>query len=303
MKTGQNANLWTKSFATAAIVGFMVAATFVFCSAVFCSAKAADKSSDARQSPQDRPAASDKAASEKAAADKAAADKGTDAPTAFDPTDSYVPQSIQGWKVLVNKRLLVDGQRELRERTLRHLEDHLYRVTFVLPAEALAKVRNIPIWVELSDPKFPCMCYHESAGWLSSHGLNPAKAGGVEIANPKNFLIWTHEQPWMVLHELAHGFHDQVLGFDNATVERCYRQAVDAKSYESVLHWNADKVRHYALTNDKEYFAECTEAYFGTNDFYPFVRAELKTHDPKAYELMEQMWGVHGAIPKMKKSD
>jgi hypothetical protein len=41
-----------------------------------------------------------------------------------------------------------------------------------------------------------------------------------------------------------------------------------------------------------EYFAEATEAFFGTNDFYPFVRAELKRHDPAAYELMNELWGV-----------
>ena len=35
-------------------------------------------------------------------------------------------------------------------------------------------------------------------------------------------------------------------------------------------------VEHYAATNHKEYFAEATEAYFYKNDFYPFVRGELK---------------------------
>ena len=29
-----------------------------------------------------------------------------------------------------------------------------------------------------------------------------------------------------------------------------------------------------------EYFAEASEAYFGTNDFFPFVRIELRRHDP-----------------------
>ncbi|MGO9112581.1 MAG: hypothetical protein ACLP9L_25400 [Thermoguttaceae bacterium] len=30
-------------------------------------------------------------------------------------------------------------------------------------------------------------------------------------------------------------------------------------------------VRHYALTDHKEFFAEMSEAYFGMNDFFPFV--------------------------------
>jgi hypothetical protein len=41
----------------------------------------------------------------------------------------------------------------------------------------------------------------------------------------------------------------------------------------------------------REYFAETSEAYFGTNDCYPFVRAELKPHDPRMYELLGKLWG------------
>ena len=41
-----------------------------------------------------------------------------------------------------------------------------------------------------------------------------------------------------------------------------------------------------------EYFAEGTEAYFDRNDFYPFVRAELKEHDPVLHDLLEEIWGV-----------
>jgi hypothetical protein len=150
----------------------------------------------------------------------------------------------------------------------------------------------MPIWVEIADPHHPCMCYHVSPNWLREHGMNPAKAGSVEIANATNFLSWTLDQPWMVLHELAHGYHDQVLGFDHAEIRACYDAAVASKSYESVLRGDGSKGRAYALVNHKEYFAEATEAYFGTNDFFPFVRAELKQHDPRMYELIRTVWGV-----------
>ena len=38
-------------------------------------------------------------------------------------------------------------------------------------------------------------------------------------------------------------------------------------------------------------FAEGTEAYFYHNDFYPFVRAELKQHDPTLHDALENIWG------------
>lgn len=211
---------------------------------------------------------------------------------AFDPTDAYVERHIDGWRILVNKKLLDPAHKPLRDRVVRLLEDQLYRITRVVPAAALAKLREIPIWVELAEPHHPCMCYHVSPDWLSEHGMNPEKAGGVEIANARNFLSWTHEQPWMVLHELAHGYHDKVLSYDNKEVHACYEHARKAKLYDSVLHYDGHKVRAYALTNDREYFAELTEAFFGTNDFYPFVRAELREHDPDGFALLEKVWGT-----------
>ena len=39
-----------------------------------------------------------------------------------------------------------------------------------------------------------------------------------------------------------------------------------------------------------EYFAEASEAYFGTNDFYPYVRSELAEHDPALFELLGKFW-------------
>ena len=87
---------------------------------------------------------------------------------------------------------------------------------------------------------------------------------------------------------------------DMRDVIRAYQNAVAEKKYESVLLISGKSARHYALTNHKEYFAECTEAYFGTNDFYPFVRAELKQHDPTVYALLDEIWRD---IPRKPEAD
>ena len=41
-----------------------------------------------------------------------------------------------------------------------------------------------------------------------------------------------------------------------------------------------------------EYWAESSEAYFAVNDIYPFVRAELREHDPQMARFVERYWGV-----------
>ena len=150
-----------------------------------------------------------------------------------------------------------------------------------MPAPALERLRQVEIWAETEMPKTACMCYHVSKRWLVPNGYNPDKEGTVEIGNAVAFLRWTKHQPWMVLHELAHGYHHRVLGYGHAGIRAAHGAAKKAGIYDEVLHIDGSKRRHYALTNPQEYFAEATEAYFGTNDFYPFVRSELQQHDDR----------------------
>jgi hypothetical protein len=210
----------------------------------------------------------------------------------YDPTSDYAKMDVRGWTVYVNRRLL-EGEKALSDRTLELLGVKLYDISRMVPEPALAKVRQVPIWVELADPRHPCMCYHPSRHWLIEHAFNPEKAGSVEIANAATFLKWTHEQPSMVLHELAHGYHHRFMegGYDNPEIAATHQRAVEQKRYDSVLHWDGKTVRAYAANNPQEYFAELTEAWFGTNDFYPFVRAEVIKHDTEGAELLRKLWG------------
>ena len=207
----------------------------------------------------------------------------------YTPTADYTVRKIEGWKVLVNNQLL-SGHTRLAEDVLKLLKHQLYQITRVVPDKPLEELRRVPIWVEYKAPRHPCMCYHPSRQWLSEHDFNPEKERSVEIANAENFLKWTIDQPWMVMHELAHSYHHCVLGYDNTEVREAYQKAVESKRYESVLHINGQSRRSYALNNDQEYFAESTEAFFGTNDFYPFVRSELQHHDPHMYQLLKKLW-------------
>lgn len=200
-------------------------------------------------------------------------------------------EDVEGWTVRVEPAL---ANSTAWPAVRREIENQLYRIARVVPDGPLAELRKVTIWANLKDPLTACAAYHPDAGWLREHGGNVAMAKGLEIGNAANFVSWTYEQPWMLMHELAHAYHDRVLaqGFANADVKSVYDAAVLGKKYESVRHWNGGLARHYALTNPMEFFAETTEAYFGQNDFFPFVNAELKTFDPAAYTLMVKVWGV-----------
>jgi hypothetical protein len=206
-------------------------------------------------------------------------------------TDHYARKTIEGWTVFANKDFLAKHH-ELANKALDLLRFQLYQVARRLPATAVDRLRKIAIWVEESEPNTPCMAYHPNVVWLREHGVNPDKAHCVEVANARNFLAWTLEQPWMLLHELAHGYHHRFLkgGFENAEIKAAYDHAMKSKLYDKVLRMNGRDEKAYATNNPMEYFAEATEAFFGTNDFYPFVRVELERHDPELFRLLKVLW-------------
>ncbi len=205
------------------------------------------------------------------------------------PTDRYETQHIEGWTVRVNRALLTEDK-ELGQRALKLLEMKLFEVKLLVPAKACEKLQKVPIWLGVNDGHAPCAEYHPSREWLKDNGYNPDKAKGVEIGCAAKFLDWVKQQPMMVLHELAHAYHDQVLSFDHAEVRAAFDKAKESRRYESILRANERRERAYAMTNPQEYFAECSEAFFGQNDFFPFVRVELKQHDPEMFELLAKLW-------------
>ena len=81
-----------------------------------------------------------------------------------------------------------------------------------------------------------------------------------------------------------------MLGFDEARIRDVYKKFKESGHGDSALLVTGERVRHYGLTNHMEFFAEMSESYFGTNDFFPFNQAELKEAEPEIYELLRNIW-------------
>ncbi len=201
--------------------------------------------------------------------------------------------NLEGWTVRVDDRLLVAPNDELGRRALKLLEAKLTDITYVVAPDRLAKLRSVPIVLDLTHGRLRAMQYHPSANWLEEHGYSTNLARCVHICDAADFARarQVNEQPWVVLHELAHAYHDQVLGFDEPRIREAYEKFKQSGHGENVLLYDGTRTRHYALTDAKEFFAEFTESYFGLNDFYPFNRAELKTAERELYALLENIWG------------
>jgi len=205
--------------------------------------------------------------------------------------------SFHGWTIHLHDRLWQDDEGQAATRNmLGLLSDQLTRVVKAVPAPAVERLRQVPVWINAEyENERPRCEYHPGAGWLRDHGRNPAMAKAVEISNVRIFEFENRRMPYLMLHELAHAYHDQVLRFDEPRIIAAFEVARESGGYESVRRFTGTKTvndKAYAISDHKEYFAESTEAYFGKNDFFPFDRSELRIHDPQIHALLNKLWGV-----------
>lgn len=208
---------------------------------------------------------------------------------AFEPTSAYQERQIEGWTVRVGPAL--KNKKAYADEVCKLLRYKLHLVERYLPEKALAALRKVPIWLEENNPAVPYVVYHDDKKVLRQKGLNPDKYRAVEIGNTKNFRQWQDLQPSIVLHHLARAYFDQVVKADHKDVTRALAKAVKGGKYDRVLRFDGKHVRHPALLNVKEYFAEMSESYYGFNDHYPFLQFELSQLDPEACKLLARLWG------------
>jgi len=209
----------------------------------------------------------------------------------FTTTEAYQARNLAGWRVLVSPELATSHP-ELMRHAIQELEIQLMRISGVVPEAALRHMQQVRIWVEYRDRHYPGTCYHPDGVWLQQRGYNPEKAGGVEIAHAENFVAWSPDRPWMILHELAHAYHHQIIGHDHTALKEAFAAARRSGVYDQVRHVSGEVRRHPAKNSVMEYFARGTEAYFGTSSYYPFNRAHLDQADPVLCQLLETLYGV-----------
>jgi hypothetical protein len=206
-------------------------------------------------------------------------------------------RTVQGWTVHISQELLA-SEPEQTERAVELLNGQLEEITRVVPEAAVTELRKVPLYFNPEYPqKRPSAEFHPNADWLRENGRDPAMAEAIEFTNIRIFEEETNRMPNFALHELAHAYHFRVLegGFDHAEIRAAFERAQAAGNYEEVERQFGNGKpntieRAYALTNPMEYFAECTEAYFSKNDFFPFTHDELQQHDPEMCALLEKLW-------------
>ena len=233
-------------------------------------------------------------------------------PTPVDTSSKHYEEAILGgWPVRLEPNWH-GGDKDLQER----IEKDLRYVTEHLPEHARELLRkNTPIYINRSQEYGPkaCpvkgrgMCFHPGADWLEENGMSTEKAECVEMYESAEYLNDCKQKLWgpggVFLHELSHAYHWKMMcdRYDNKEIKECWEKAMKAKLYDCVrVHGSqGPTAKAYACTDQMEYIAELSTAFLGGlnkdeeyNKWFPFNRAQLKEHDPQAYEMLQRVWKV-----------
>lgn len=224
------------------------------------------------------------------------------------PVDEEKLVAVQGFYTLEHEGFKFKIREEVYETpaaksAISHLKEDLSEINKIIPESALKVMKKNPIWLE-KDLTDGAAWYHNNRDWLAEQSEKDsrymtAKWHCVELCNYVHYVSWSDQnQPYMVLHELCHLYHDQALagGFENPDVKAAYNHAKSSGMYknkpyrlDSKTVYNIDVA--YAMNDQMEYFSEICEAYWGENDYYPFNYEDLKDYDTQGFALMEKVWG------------
>lgn len=213
-----------------------------------------------------------------------------------DSIPGYKTMMIDGFTLLVHDKVLDPKNSEMfKVKPLEVLDMELKMISAVLAPKPLALLRNILIWVEWDEQlamsngrqgNALAVYYGGTQRQLLREGTQPLKANSVVVLRMKS-LTKEHQPEFdtkrcVLLHEMAHAVHFQLIGYENPTVKQTYKLAMERNLYDRTS---------YAATNEHEYFAEMSCAYLNRIDYFPHTRDDLKKHDKAGFALMENLWG------------
>jgi len=210
-------------------------------------------------------------------------------PGNFEPTTCYTVKELAGWEVYVHNSLLPGGEHaETGAEAIRRLTDGMLRLKTWIPAGPLARLLEVTIWLEWNSTDGPwgrtsAYQYHPGRDWLLDMDFNLEKHKCVEFGNAASLAKRSPDATVSVLlHELAHAYHDQVLSFQDPDVLAAYKRCVEGTAYPQ---------RDWVKSDHKEFFAGVTTRYFGRKE----EREAVRERDPVLEAFFLRTWGKPNA--------
>ena len=144
-------------------------------------------------------------------------------------------ETIEGWTVHIDRRLSEPKNEALGKQAIRLLGSQLVQIQVALSPDLIIRLRKVPIFLDLACGDMFSPAYHPSAVWLRQNGYSEKMERSVHIPKAEYFVSkpFQTQQPWAMLHELAHAYHHQDLKYENSEILGLYDKFKSNTKYET----------------------------------------------------------------------
>jgi hypothetical protein len=188
----------------------------------------------------------------------------------------YIDTVITGHPLRIDGKLW-EKNRVLVQNVLQILDYEVKAVIKELPQEAMAKIADVPIWLETETPNNAPIQYHYSRAWLLEHGYNPNKEAAIEIV-AKDFVDFAKTSPFPLLAPLAAAYGHRLAVSKNQIVLAAFGNTVSNKLYK--------------FKRADDYFVAISERYFSDVQHSEYKREKLRGLDSLGFEMVRTIWNI-----------
>lgn len=200
---------------------------------------------------------------------------------------NYSKYSIENFKCFISDEVMrQNNEPTWVNKPVDLLAKALRKVNEVYPEDAKSLFHGTFIFVDWNKPGALGLYSQGPRGPSDPRThFNCIEINGMKLITEKNNdknLQPNNAAILVLLHEFAHCYHHQVLGWNHGPIKEAYENAKNHKIYD---------LKSYLMSSDKEYFAELSTAYLDKHLSIPKNREEIKQKDIQGYGLMQKIWG------------
>ncbi len=203
------------------------------------------------------------------------------------PAKDYSIEMLAGWTVMVSPELLNEDKQEA-DSALSHLLIELIEIEEVLPDDAIAQLKGMPIWLEYKTSNKVPIQFHHSKEWLQRNKYIPEKVNSVEIVADE-YIDVQYSDEFRLMSTMIGSYYRRVVGDSNAIVRYAYENARVLPIYNDE-HWGIK------LKDAEEYFVVASRAFYTSNWAEPVDRENLREVDSVGYEMVRVLWKDGGKV-------
>lgn len=213
-------------------------------------------------------------------------------------SEEYYNYAFRAYEVVPGSRLriiaekkLIDTQPEMLRKAIEKLERAVATALAAFPSQVRPQFDGVRYYLFSGEESRSGGRKGGQWYFRKNNATSPRFDDSIVIRSAQDYLhSYTDEQAAQTaVHELSHAYYYYHRPRLYYMVKDAYDNARSNKLYLNVERKNGGPIPEaYALTNQREYFAEIAKTYFLGNYHYPFSKLELHKHDIEGFRMVQK---------------